>query len=79
MTAKGTCLQYLSHDCQHHFETQEKFSVIFVRTQCDQKNSPNVYKSYPKIISLQMIDFDTFTKIAKQCGRFGQINCCQRL
>ena len=26
-----------------------------------------------------MIDFDTFTKIAKECGRFGQIYCCQRL
>ena len=26
-----------------------------------------------------MIDYDTFTKIAEECGRFGQINCCQRL
>ena len=26
-----------------------------------------------------MIDFDTFTKIAHECGRFGQINFCQRL
>ena len=26
-----------------------------------------------------MIDFDTFTKIALECKRFGQINCCQRL
>ena len=26
-----------------------------------------------------MIDFDTFTKIAKECRRIGQINCCQRL
>ena len=26
-----------------------------------------------------MIDFDTFTKIPKECGRFGQIYCCQRL
>ena len=25
-----------------------------------------------------MIDFNTFTKIAKECGRFGQINCCQK-
>ena len=25
------------------------------------------------------IDFDTFTKIALEFGRFGQINCCQRL
>ena len=26
-----------------------------------------------------MINFDTFTKIALECGRFGQVNCCQRL
>ena len=28
------------------------------------KKLPNVYKSSPKMISLKMIDFDTFTKIA---------------
>ena len=27
----------------------------------------------------KMIDFDTITKIAKECGRFGQNYCCQRL
>ena len=26
-----------------------------------------------------MLDFDTFTKIALECRRFEQINCCQRL
>ena len=26
-----------------------------------------------------MIDFDTFAKFAYECGRFGQIQCCQRL
>ena len=26
-----------------------------------------------------MIDFDIFTKIAQECERFVQINCCQRL
>ena len=26
-----------------------------------------------------MKDFDTFTKIAKKCGRFGLNNCCHRL
>ena len=25
-----------------------------------------------------MIDFDTFTKIPKECERFGQIKCCQK-
>ena len=35
------------------------------------KKSP---KKLPK-----MIDFDTLTKIAEECGRFEQINCCQRL
>ena len=42
--------------------------------QCDQKKLPNVYKSCPK-----MIDFDTFTEIAEESCRFGQISCCQRL
>ena len=34
--------------------------------QCDQKKSPNGYKSCPTIISLEkyMIDIETFTKIA---------------
>ena len=32
------------------------------------------------MISTEKIkDLDTFTKIAKECNRFGQINCCQRL
>ena len=26
-----------------------------------------------------MKDFDTFTKIAQECERFGHINCCQSL
>ena len=38
------------------------------------KKLPNVYKSCPK-----MINFETFTKIAWECERFGQINCCERL
>ena len=41
-------------------------------TSVTRKKSPNVYKSCPK-----MIDFDTFTKIALECGRFGPINCCK--
>ena len=32
-----------------------------------------------KDFTRKMIDFDTFTKIAGECGRFGQTNCCQRL
>ena len=48
--------------------------------QCDQKKSPNVYKNCPRMISLEKWwIFDTFTKIAFECGRIGQINCCLRL
>ena len=25
----------------------------------------------------KIIDFDIFTKIAEECGRFWQINCCK--
>ena len=33
--------------------------------QCDQEKIAKIYKSYPKMISLeQMMDFDTYTKIA---------------
>ena len=52
------------------------FRVDVDHTQCDQKKLLNVNKSSPKKIS---VDFDTFTKIALECGRFVQINCCQRL
>ena len=31
------------------------------------------------IVTRKIKDFDTSTKIAKECGRFGQINCRQRL
>ena len=27
----------------------------------------------------KMVDFDNFKKIAWECGRFGQINCCQKV
>ena len=37
-------------------------------------------KSLPKNdFTRKMIDFNTFTKIDLECGRFGQINCCQKL
>ena len=29
--------------------------------------------------TIKMIDFETFTKIAEECGRIGQTNCCHRL
>ena len=38
------------------------------QTQCDQKKSPNVYKSCPK-----MIAFDTFAKMPKSVGDLGKI------
>ena len=42
------------------FERHSSFTLsLSYLHQCDQKKSPNVYKSCPK-----MIDFDTFTKIA---------------
>ena len=35
------------------------------------KKLPNIFKSYPKMISLKMKDFDTFENCLK-CGQFGQ-------
>ena len=39
-------------------------AIKWVDTSVNRKKSPNVFKSCPKMISLKMIDFDTFTKIA---------------
>ena len=48
----------LHHQRRAH-QDHEGGSKASLLIQCDQKKSPNVYKSCPK-----MIDFDTFTKIA---------------
>ena len=48
--------------------------------QCDQKIIAKCLQKLPKNdFTRKIIDFDNFTKIALECGRFGQINCCQRL
>ena len=44
------------------------------------KKSPNVYKSCPKLISIEKLKIlKPFTKFAKECGRFGPTNCCHSL
>ena len=66
---------------QHKIMPKTTFSRSKFKKQnkyCDQKKMPNVYKSCLKIISLKNDRFNTFTKIDKECGNFGQINCCQR-
>ena len=41
------------------------YDLLMLLTSVTRKKSPNVYKSCPKMISLEkMKDFDTFTKIA---------------
>ena len=48
--------------------------------QCDQKKIAKCLKKLAKNdFARKMMDFDTFTKIAEECGVFGQIYCCQRL
>ena len=38
------------------------------------KKSPNVFKSCPKMISLEKLkDFDTFSKIALECRDLGKL------
>ena len=49
-------------------------ATFFILSSVTSKKLPNVYKSCAKRISLEKIkDFDTFTKIPLECGRFGQI------
>ena len=49
----------------------------YLPTSVTSEKLPNVYKSCPIMIPLEIKkDFDTFTKICINCGRFGQNNCC---
>ena len=42
--------------------------------QCDQKKSPNVYKSYPKLIALEKLKILTlFIKLPKNVGDLGKL------
>ena len=47
----------------------------FMDQQCDQKKSPNVYKSGPKMISLEKLKILTPLQKLPKCVRFGQNNC----
>ena len=42
------------------------------------KNRQMYIKVAKNNFTRKMTDFDTFTKIANECGRFGKINSCQR-
>ena len=56
--------------------------TVSMRSACISVTRKNcqMSKKLPKNdFTRKMIDFDTFTKIALECGRFGQINCSQRL
>ena len=56
------------------------FSETWILGSVTSKKLPNVYKSCPqKYFTTKIKEFDTFTKIAYACWRFGRINCCQRL
>ena len=53
---------------------------IFYWRQCDQIKIAKCLKKLPQNdFTRKMIAFDTYPKIALECERFGQINCCQRL
>ena len=55
------------------------FSSLTAAISVTSKKSPNVYKVAQKWFHTKNKDFDTFTKIALECWRFGQINCCHSL
>ena len=56
------------------------YMQLLIRTSVTSKKSPNVYKSCPKMISLEKWTILTpLQKFTYRCGRFGQNNCCQRL
>ena len=50
------------------------FTLCAPQEQCDQIKSPNVYKSYPKIMSLEKLDILTpFQKLPKYVGDLGKL------
>ena len=53
---------------------------MYIGPSVTRKKSPNIYKSCPKMISLEKWYILTpLQKLPKNLGRFGQINCCQWL
>ena len=56
------------------FVTQRQHSYLMVCGQCDQKKSPNVYKSCQKMISLEKLKILTpLQKLPKNVGDLGQL------
>ena len=56
-----------------------KFLKDWTQAEWPEKNRQMSIKVAQNDFSRNMIDFDIFTKIAKECGRFGPIDSCQRL
>ena len=51
---------------------------FFTLTSVTRKKIAKCLEKLPKNdFTRKMIDFDTLSKIAQECGRFGQTNCCQ--
>ena len=57
----------------------EMLKTVRLETVRPEKNRKCLLKLPKNDITRKIMDFDTFTKIALECGRFGQINWCQRL
>ena len=74
-----TGFSILDEPCTINFQLSVVIVVGEGWRQCDQKKIARCLLKLPKNdFTRKVIDFDTFTKIAKECGRFGQINCCPK-
>ena len=64
----------------NHFVLPKLLSKVCVLRSVTRKKIAKCLQKLPKYdFSRKMIDFDTFTKNAQECGRFGKINYCQML
>ena len=63
-----------------YFQLPSSFKIIFyLETVWPVKNSQMSIKLPKSDFTRKIKAFDTFTEIAKECGRFGQNNCCHGL
>ena len=71
--ANPLLLKAVAKNAVEGYESLPRYNNCKVyQNQCDQKNSPNVYNSCPKMISLEKWDFDTYTKLPKNVGDLGK-------
>ena len=72
-------IAYIYRFCGNTFSIRKGEKIEGCCEQCDQKKLPNVYKSGPKTISIERIDFDNLQKFLKNVEDLGKLIIAKRL